>query len=455
MLDKVLDNDFCIGCGNCVIVKPEKYRLNERQIAVKVIDPIGSFDDEVDDLEEICPFSGKSRDEDEINKSLFNDCKNKHPDIGYYDDVYIGWDRDDSKRIKSSSGGLGTHLIEKMLFEGQVSKAIVVSYNRSSDKEVEYIIYSKTDDLEKSRQSKYTLVSYANLSKEILSIDEEFVFVGIPCHVKSMRLLASKYSNIQNNLKFAIAVFCGHQKTNNFNKFISWQMGIHPEKAKSFTYRVKKDNHKAHEYYYSTEDDKKQKYEKCVTDLEWLDWGLGLFKYKACDFCDDVAAETADMILGDAWIKPYTSNYLGTNVLIVRNKDINDLLVSSKEKSEIELIDSDLNAIFDSQGANFRHRKEGLLSRMALYNDNSYWYPTRRKSLNFNHAINTKRHDLYCLRHSISSLSNESFEAALKASDIEAFYTQMRPSISRYYSLLNTPWLRVKKHLKKALKVFL
>ena len=40
-----------------------------------------------------------------------------------------------------------------------------------------------------------------------------------------------------------------------------------------------------------------------VFDLDGTDGlGLGFFKYKACDYCDDVAGETADITLGDAWL---------------------------------------------------------------------------------------------------------------------------------------------------------
>lgn len=41
--------------------------------------------------------------------------------------------------------------------------------------------------------------------------------------------------------------------------------------------------------------------------------------YKACDFCDDVFAETADIALGDAWLPEYVQDGNGTNVVVTRN----------------------------------------------------------------------------------------------------------------------------------------
>jgi len=446
MLSNVIENDFCIGCGNCSIIKPNKYKLDESRIAVKIID---EYSDSDSLLDKICPFSGNSKTEDEINNELYSGLNNYHPDIGYYENVYIGWDNNDENRQQSSSGGLATYLVNKLLEEHHVEIAILASYSNDSKCDVEYAIYRKQDILSASRQSKYKLVSYAMLSEELKTISESFVFVGIPCHVKSIRLLADTYENIMINLKYAISVFCGHQKKDHFSKFISWQMGINPSEAKDFKYRVKKANHKSHEYYYSVKDSQSKTHEKCVTDLKWLDWGIGLFKHKACDFCDDVAGETSDIIFGDAWIKPYTSDYLGTNVAIVRNLELKKILKESNSNKEITLIPSNIDSIFASQGANFRHRKEGLLSRIALYEGDGAWYPNRRKSLFENHTINDKRDKLYIHRHKLSMQSNNDFEKALAENNLNVFYENLGPLVIEYNKLYSTPKMKLRKMLQK------
>ena len=43
-------------------------------------------------------------------------------------------------------------------------------------------------------------------------------------------------------------------------------------------------------------------------DMADGDWGAGFFQNPACDACDDVVAETADMSFGDAWVEPYASD---------------------------------------------------------------------------------------------------------------------------------------------------
>ena len=36
----------------------------------------------------------------------------------------------------------------------------------------------------------------------------------------------------------------------------------------------------------------------------------------ACEFCDDVVGETADMSVGDAWLPGYVSDWRGTSVVV-------------------------------------------------------------------------------------------------------------------------------------------
>ena len=52
------------------------------------------------------------------------------------------------------------------------------------------------------------------------------------------------------------------------------------------------------------------------------DWGAGFFQNPACDWCDDVVAETADIAFGDAWVEPYSSDGRGTNVVVVRSREM-------------------------------------------------------------------------------------------------------------------------------------
>jgi hypothetical protein len=85
----------------------------------------------------------------------------------------------------------------------------------------------------------------------------------------------------------------------------------------------------------------------------------------ACNLCDDVVAETADISFGDAWVEPYTSDGKGTNVVVVRSQEINDLLQEARTTGQLQLKEVDSAFIHQTQEAGFRQRREGLSYRLT------------------------------------------------------------------------------------------
>ena len=92
----------------------------------------------------------------------------------------------------------------------------------------------------------------------------------------------------------------------------------------------------------------------------------GFFQNSACDFCDDVVAETADVSFGDAWLEPYASYGRGANVLVVRSALIQGLLKRAIKEGGVALREVDANFVVRTQDAGLRHRREGLAYRLAL-----------------------------------------------------------------------------------------
>ncbi len=85
----------------------------------------------------------------------------------------------------------------------------------------------------------------------------------------------------------------------------------------------------------------------------------------ACSFCDDVVAETADISFGDAWVEPYASDGRGTNVVIVRAPEIDDLLRTAREQGRVVLDAVDAAFVTETQAAGLRQRREGLAYRLS------------------------------------------------------------------------------------------
>ena len=106
----------------------------------------------------------------------------------------------------------------------------------------------------------------------------------------------------------------------------------------------------------------------------------GMFKNNACDFCDDVTTELADISLGDAWLNPYNQDGMGTNVMITRSQLAEELIKEGIENKELAVEHLDFEMFLSSQQGSFSHRQKALGYRINL---------AKRKGLTIPH----KRHD--------------------------------------------------------------
>src|SRR5690606_17900611 len=142
---------------------------------------------------------------------------------------------------------------------------------------------------------------------------------------KAVRLKQHYYPQYKEKISFLVGIICGGLKSRFFTDYLANKSGIEGKYSKQ-EYRIKDANSRAIDYSFGAYDssgDFHQMKMKTVGDM----WGTGLFKSHACDFCDDVTTELADISLGDAWIPPYNKEGLGTSVIVTRTKTA-DLLIS-------------------------------------------------------------------------------------------------------------------------------
>jgi coenzyme F420 hydrogenase subunit beta len=431
-MNEVISEGFCIGCGNCEAHSPTCFSLEENKLGLieaKLIDDAT----DILDLGKVCPvISEKS--EDFFNQAYQSESLAYKKEIGFYRNVYAGFVNDEATRLESSSGGLTTHLIEELFERGLITGAIVVGASPESKSRTEYFIARSAKDLKQTKKSKYHMTSHSDIAKHILksSDQESLAFVGIPCSVKAIKLLGEEHPEFKNKIKYTISVFCGHQKSHSFTEFVAWQMDISPPQLDSIDYRIKKTGGDASRYYYKATSEEAVA-ERRVDNLKWMDWGLGLFKPKACDFCDDVTGETADVIFGDAWSRKYSQDYRGTNLVITRTKEMDEILTSSHKRGLVNLFNEDASFVFATQGGNFRHRHEGLISRKVFYEKEGLWFPPKNQTRMARYSQNSSRNSYYLDRHKISQDSHEIFLKAKELNDLEHFWKTLTPQVSSYY----------------------
>src|SRR5205085_2539411 len=149
---------------------------------------------------------------------------------------------------------------------------------------------------------------------------------GIPCFIKAVQMLRRRDPVCNERIVFTLGLFCGHMKSARFLESQALQMGVKPHSLKGFDFRKKLPDRPANWYRSEAVDRSGHVMQQDWWNMVDGDWGAGYFMNSACNFCDDVVAETADISLGDAWVEPYSSDGWGTNVVIVRSNDAHELI---------------------------------------------------------------------------------------------------------------------------------
>src|SRR5699024_1549087 len=102
------------------------------------------------------------------------------------------------------------------------------------------------------------------------------------------------------SIAYYVGLVCGHLKSQFFAESMAWQTGVSPERLSDVDFRVKNPGRSASSYDFSATDHSGDTHIRATASLAGGSWGHGAFQPEACNFCDDIFAETADIVFGDA-----------------------------------------------------------------------------------------------------------------------------------------------------------
>lgn len=462
LINTVIKNDYCIGCGICASIdgSPLSMKLDENGQYTPYIDNSDNIKGEMKtNILSICPFSNNSKNETVIGSEIFSKYENSsfNKYTGYSLNNYAGYVKEGNFREKGSSGGMGNWIATQLLKEDLVDGIIhVKSAVDKESKLFEYEISYNEAELSEGAKSKYYPIEMSQVIKFVRENEGRYALVGIPCFIKGIRLLAEQDEKIREKIKFFIGLVCGHLKSEMFAKSIGMQLGVEPQSLRGIDFRKKIDNRLASDYGVEVTG-KKDKEEFSASsptkDLYTTNWGHGFFKYNACEFCDDVLAETADITVGDAWLPEYTNDSMGTNIIVVRNPIIQQILDRNSDKIYLEKISND--KVHQSQAGGFRHRRDGLAYRLYQKDKYNQWRPTKR--VEPSNKLSSKRKRIYEGRTKLSQESFNAYKLAEKENNFQIFINYMEPFI-KDYKKISTPSItrrilsKAKREMKKLIR---
>lgn len=368
----IVDSGLCIGCGICVAQSRRKNMLSSMRFdAYGNLKPQGSsgwFKQKSEEFSAICPFSPVAENENELAVKLFPNVPISNVAVGRHNANFVGYVAEDDFRMQGSSGGMVTWVAVELLRRGLVDGIAHVVASNDPQNEGRYFSYriSRSEkEVRMSARSRYYPVELSEVLTTIAEVPGRYAIIAIPCMIKAVHLLRNKDPLYQERIRYTLGLFCGHMKSARFVESIAWQMKVPVKEINRVEFRQKSQDHPAN--WYSA---RFQLNDGSIVNKDWWnltdgDWGAGFFMNSACNFCDDVVAETADISFGDAWVEPYSSDWKGTNVVVVRTSFMKELILDGITKGQLQLQEVNARFVSQTQAAGLRQRREGLAYRLT------------------------------------------------------------------------------------------
>lgn len=203
--------------------------------------------------------------------------------------------------------------------------------------------------------------------------------MGVGCFIKAIRLAQHTNPELKTKIKSLVGIICGGVKSRFFTEYLANRASVPTDLYYKPEFRIKDTNSTAGDYSFGCYDKKTKKFKSIKMRTVGDMWGTGLFKNNACDFCDDVTTELADISLGDAWLQPYVQDGFGTNILVTRSA-IAEKIINQGIDSGNLILDKLIEIVFlSSQQGSYNHRHNGLKFRIKKRKEKGLTIPPKRQ----------------------------------------------------------------------------
>ena len=453
-LAPVVAGGYCIGCGICHVASDARIPI--------ALDAHGCFQADREAVANLsadaaahaaaaCPFADGGSDEDRIGRARHGaDCA-WDVRLGFYRDLWVGAVAEGDYRANGASGGIITWILAELLRQGRIDAALHV---RKVDHPADGILFRygvsrSAEEIQAGAKSRYYPIEASEVLRQLKEQPGRYAFVGLPCFVKAVRRLAEQDPIVNERIAFCIGLVCGHLKSTAYADCFAWQAGIPPGRLEEVDFRVKLPNRISSDYGVRVRGAGIEA-TRPARQLLGAYWGYNFFRYPACDYCDDVFAETADLSVGDAWLPEFERDARGTNVVAVRHPELRELLEGARREKRLDLTPATPDQLAASQKGGLRDRREGLAYRLYLKRKRRIWAPHKRVQPSC--QLERGRQRLYKLRSATGAASHECWQQAVRRQDYGWFASRMRRYVRTIQESNLSLFRRAAERLKTALR---
>jgi len=361
LLDRVLKNDLCSGCGMCSSVASDdalRMRLNADGYHRPALNP-AYRDKEIADAPTTGAFA-KSCPALNLDIRPYK-SKNYHPIWGEILDTLKGYAADDEIRQAGSSGGVISALAQYCLDRKLVDGVIQIQASQQDPLENVAIISRSRQNVIASSGSRYAPASPGEALKWVAMSTEKYLFIGKPCDVAAVRQMQARNPRLKENIPYVVSFMCAGTPSLHGTEQVLEKLDAKREDVTAFRYRgdgwpgLTKATLKNGEARTMTYNDS---------------WGKVLNRHlqTRCKICPDGIGEFADIVCADGWEgdeKGYPSfeEREGNSLILVRTPNGRELFRNAEADGVVKAEAFDTGSIFAIQPFQY-YRRTTILPRL-------------------------------------------------------------------------------------------
>ncbi|MGB9940823.1 Coenzyme F420 hydrogenase/dehydrogenase, beta subunit C-terminal domain [Methanosarcina sp.] len=379
VIDEIAKNDLCIGCGTCAGICPQKIlKIQDNEYGEYIPSEAQVCDFHCGLCLEVCPFSSNEN-ETQMGEKIYGSTEGMkyRSETGYYLDCYAGYSNE--FRQKSASGGMATWILTKLLKEDVVDYVICPTPQRDPERLFSFEVLRDGNSVKAASGSVYYPVEMSEVIQKILETPGRYVITGLPCFIKALRLAAQKNRKLRKRIVFTIGLVCGQMKSKNYTKYIVALAGNNDStKVQGVYYRGKSPEKSASNFYFQSTDEYGSQHKIFWDEGVSEAWVNRWFTPNACNYCDDVFAELADITFMDAWLPEYAKDSMGTNLVLVRSPEILAIIQEGMEEQEISISKIPIERVVKSQMGVLDLKRNQLSRRLYVALQEGQKVPEKR-----------------------------------------------------------------------------
>ncbi|MEM2528907.1 MAG: Coenzyme F420 hydrogenase/dehydrogenase, beta subunit C-terminal domain [Ignisphaera sp.] len=326
-INDIVKLELCNGCGTCFSICPNN------AIDINIDDEKGILFAEVDNTKctncglclKVCPSL-------DINTHSIL-ARNKL--LGDYIALYYGFSLDDKLRYKASSGGIVSSLFKYLLENNIVDGVVLIRPTSGSPFIYEPFITAAIHDIYELAGTRYFPTPMNKILKKLLTIEGKFVIVGTPCQIYAISKFSTFHKELRKKIFIKVGLFCGGTPNINSHKYLLYAYDIDAKNLVSIYRGIGWPGYNVLVYKTGKKVLIHRRPKNFVAKAYHSLCFFPIFAQKKCLLCVDRFASYADISVGDAWLDKFKGDKKGTSLIIVRNREVAEILQAMKEKKYI------------------------------------------------------------------------------------------------------------------------